>query len=190
MTTFVTTANQTSFQTTMASTNGLNLLNQEQIVVGAGATVSSTQASGISGADDINGTSMLIMGSVLSGGGSTFLFKYAGSLTRSGQQKVLIGSSGAVFGASDGILLSDTASGVGQNFVENRGLVTTAAGTGISAKLSDNYLAYLGTVEAVRGIQAGSSGSSNNVVVNSGSISRRAQGWSCGATARRSPTAA
>jgi hypothetical protein len=154
MTTFITKANQGAYQTAALNTNGLDLLDQEEVVIAADATINSEKATGIAGSANVSGASILVMGTVLSGGLTNFFFKQAGILAKLGGNQVQIGATGVVFGQSDGILLSDAGGTVGSNFVENRGLVTTASGIGISAKLSDNHLANLGTVEAVRGIVA------------------------------------
>jgi len=95
-------------------------------------------------------------------------------LAKLGNHKVVIGSAGVVFGLTDGILLSDSgsnqANNTGNNVVENMGLVSSNLGIGISTKLSGNSISNAGVVEGFVGIVAGSVGSTNNAVINSGDV--------------------
>jgi Ca2+-binding RTX toxin-like protein len=172
MTLLVTTVNQGSYQKT-GTVNGLNLPAGEPLVLMNGATISVSDSgvnpslAGI--ATSADGARLLLMGSVLSA--SSFAV-----FSNHDKQNVMIGSTGILSGGAGGISLSNNANDPnepsGGNFVENRGLVIAAGllSVGISAQHSSNYIANLGTVEAVKGIVAGSAGSSNNKVVNSGTL--------------------
>jgi Ca2+-binding RTX toxin-like protein len=166
----VTDANQSSYQkdgTTPISLSGFG----DQVLLASGATIrSAADANGNSGHGISSGLAagdvwLLLMGSVESASS-------AGIRMVSSGNKILIGSTGEVFGGTSGILLSDAFLGSGGNWVDNWGLVkgTGATGIGIGANFSDNSLSNRGTVEGFKGIVAGSAGSSNNKVFNSGSI--------------------
>ncbi len=175
MTLLVTTVNQGTYQKT-GTVNGLNLPAGEPLVLMNGATISASDGvadpslAGI--ATSADGARLLLMGSVLSA--SSFAV-----FSNHDKQNVMIGSTGILNGGAGGISLSNNANDPndpsgpsGGNFVENRGLVIAAGflSVGISAQHSSNYIANLGTVEAARGIVAGSAGSSSNAVVNGGTI--------------------
>jgi Ca2+-binding RTX toxin-like protein len=157
---FVNKLNQSTYQATGLLENGL-LFNTaaDQIVLFEGATISASNGGdGILGGVSSSGSYMLLSGSVLSA-------DKAGIYAFSGGHMVSVSSSGVVFGKTGGIVLT-----AGGNMVENRGIVGSATAAGISAALSNNYVTNLGSISGALGVVAGSFGSANNVVVNSGSI--------------------
>jgi hypothetical protein len=164
----VTAANQSMYQ--KVGTTPISLAKSgDQLFLEVGATISSAaDANGNSGygissdfaAGDL---SLLLMGSVESDSSAAIRMVYGGN-------KVFIGSTGKVFGGTSGILLSDAMFGLGGNWVYNWGSVKGMGATGIGAGLSGNTITNMGTVEGFKGIVAGSAGSTNNTVFNSGSI--------------------
>ncbi len=152
---------------------GYPIASTGQIVLLNGVTVSA-DGNAINGNPGTSGSSLLLMGHVLSA-------NTAGVASASNNYKVLISSTGVVSGGTDGILLSEinnlnNPKDAGGNFVENWGMVVGASGIGIRTQYSNNYISNLGTVNAIRGIVAGEGDVdglhefSGNTVVNSGKI--------------------
>jgi Ca2+-binding RTX toxin-like protein len=162
----VTTANQNTYQNAIG--NGISVSGfGDEVLLASGATISSTAANGhgIYGDLPAGEVFLVLMGSVESASS-------AGIRMASNGNRVMIGPTGEVSGGTSGILLSDFMFGSGGNWLENWGSVkgTGATGIGIGANFSNNSLSNKGTVEGFKGIVAGSAGSTNNTVFNSGSI--------------------
>jgi hypothetical protein len=154
----------------------------DQIQMDKGAEINA-QGDGITGSQ---GATMTFLGSVTADGTAI--------LALSGGHKIAIGSTGSVLGTTNAILLDAGANPSGGNIVQNNGSIHTF-GTAFKAASSDNQIANAGTIGGDVGIHLGRDDpatgnlviSSNNTVINTGTISSNISGrrlWGNGSSWR------